>query len=134
MSFIGSLLSRVLGDSEGEPAQWLPTSILPASPADLALAMESPGTRARVFLLHDRRCPVSKHAYQEACGVGGEIHVIDVSDSHEVGREVEELVGIRHESPQVMIISNGGVTWHASHWDITLRGLQDALREVETGE
>lgn len=128
MSLIRSLWLRTRRSAveDGENVR-LPTTLLPSTPADIAETLDSPATLPKVFLLHDRRCPVSKRAYREVEGLGGEVYIIVVSDSPEVGTSVEELVGIPHESPQAFVIRDGAVTWHASHWGITRRSLRTAL-------
>jgi monothiol bacilliredoxin len=38
--------------------------------------------------------------------------------------------GIRHESPEVIVLQNGKPVWHASHYDVTA----DALAKEVAGE
>lgn len=55
-----------------------------------------------------------------ACGLILVIEYRDVSD------EVEERFGIRHESPQAILVYQGKPVWHASHWAITKESLEAA--------
>jgi bacillithiol system protein YtxJ len=41
---------------------------------------------------------------------------------------VAERLGVRHESPQALLIKDGRAVWHASHWSITSEALVSALR------
>jgi bacillithiol system protein YtxJ len=53
---------------------------------------------------------------------------VDVIAARPVSRRIAELTGIRHESPQALLISRGqNVLWHASHLDITEDSLAEAL-------
>ncbi|HEY8416227.1 MAG TPA: monothiol bacilliredoxin BrxC family protein [Thermaerobacter sp.] len=36
-------------------------------------------------------------------------------------------LGVRHQSPQALLVQRGAVRWHASHWDITEQSLAAAL-------
>jgi len=43
--------------------------------------------------------------------------------------------GVRHESPQVLLIRDGLAVWHGSHWEITEQALDQAAEDhlaVET--
>jgi bacillithiol system protein YtxJ len=41
---------------------------------------------------------------------------------------IAERFGVRHETPQALLIKDGRVVWHASHWSITSDSLTEALR------
>lgn len=44
---------------------------------------------------------------------------VNVVDSREVSRQIARDTGVRHESPQVLVLGPGGeVLWHASHHSI----------------
>lgn len=58
------------------------------------------------------------------CGLILVIEYRDVSD------DIEDRFGIRHESPQAILISKGQPVWHASHWKITKESLEAALGAV----
>ncbi|MCP4201034.1 MAG: bacillithiol system redox-active protein YtxJ [bacterium] len=63
------------------------------------------------------------------------IGVIEIQRAREVSREVEARTGLRHQSPQVLAIRSGRPVWHASHWEITERALDEAEEihaELET--
>lgn len=45
--------------------------------------------------------------------------MLDVLNTGKVKYEISDLVGVRHESPQVLIFRNGNLIAHASHLSIT---------------
>jgi bacillithiol system protein YtxJ len=53
--------------------------------------------------------------------------LILVIEDRDVSDEVEERFGIRHESPQAMLIVNEKPTWHASHWKVTKNSIEAAF-------
>ena len=85
--------------------------------------------RPVLLFKHSLTCPISGAAYQEMSGFEGDVSLIVVQRSRDVSREVEQLTGIRHESPQAIILRNGQAVWNASHWRITRRAVEEALRQ-----
>jgi len=83
---------------------------------------------------HSTQCAVSAGAYDElaawledATAVPMSCFIVDVVEFPAVSKAVAASVGIRHESPQTLLIENGIVSWHASHWSITYSTLEDHL-------
>ena len=72
-----------------------------------------------VLFKHDFACPISVHAYHELAAVPGEVPLIDVGRQRELSQEVATRMGIKHESPQVIVVRHGRPIYAASHWDIT---------------
>lgn len=72
-----------------------------------------------VFFLHAPRCGISRRAYAEVARLGGEVALVDVARDHEVKWAIEERTGVRHESPQVLVLRRGRPVWSASHFAVT---------------
>ena len=68
------------------------------------------------------------------CEFAGEILLIEIQRARELSREVENRLGVRHESPQVIILHKGQVAWNASHFDITVDAVNKAVRATGAGE
>lgn len=85
--------------------------------------------RPVVLFKHSLTCPISSAAYEEMSGFEGDVSLIVVQRAREVSREVEHLTGIRHESPQAIILRNGKPVWNASHWKITRSVVEQAVKE-----
>ena len=79
-----------------------------------------------VIFKHSTTCPVSAAAYREMSEYDGEVALVEVQGARELSREIEARTGIRHESPQVIVLRNGQVVWDASHFQIK----QDAVAEA----
>ena len=89
-----------------------------------------------VFLFkHSVTCPVSSAAlreYERYLEQAGEepVHtLIEVQNARDVSKAIAERSGVRHESPQALLVRDGQVVWHASHWKITRDALADALAD-----
>ncbi len=55
--------------------------------------------------------------------------LIEVQPGRTVSNAAAERTGVRHESPQVLLLRGGAAIWHASHWQITEPALAEALTE-----
>ncbi len=84
-----------------------------------------------VLFLHDFSCPISARAHREMQRLPDEaraaITLVDVGQAHAVKRAVEERTGVRHESPQVILLRGGAAVWDASHFAITAKEVSGAL-------
>lgn len=82
-----------------------------------------------ILFNHDRACPMSTLAYREMLQVPGEIALIDVQRAPVVTRALATRTGVRHESPQVIVVRHGDAVWSASHLAITADAVARAMRE-----
>ena len=58
-------------------------------------------------------------------------HFVEVRQSRDLSNFIEQQTGVRHESPQALLIYNGVVLWQASHGSITEAKLEEALEKVK---
>ena len=81
-----------------------------------------------VIFKHSTTCSVSAAAYDEMRQFVGEVCLIEVQRARELSKEVETKTGVRHETPQVIVIEKGKVVWNASHWKVTAQAVADAVQ------
>ncbi|KAF4325189.1 hypothetical protein G195_001359 [Phytophthora kernoviae 00238/432] len=55
--------------------------------------------------------------------------IIYVVEDRPVSNEAANKLGVKHESPQAILVKKGIPVWHASHSDITSTTITKALRE-----
>ncbi|MFN0145772.1 MAG: monothiol bacilliredoxin BrxC family protein [Dehalococcoidia bacterium] len=114
------------------------TDTHPAAPTRRArfLAVEDAEALASLFLaetgprlvfLHDPWCPISERAYEEMERVDADVHLVDVSGRKGFSQAVQAATGVKHESPQVILVEGGAARWHASHGRITRASVSAAL-------
>lgn len=92
-------------------------------------------SRERPVLLfkHSRTCGISCEAIEELHAHiaehpdGAAYRLITVQSHRTVADAVTSRLGIRHESPQAIVLRNGGVVWHGSHFKITAEQLKRVL-------
>ncbi|HYO99932.1 MAG TPA: bacillithiol system redox-active protein YtxJ [Pyrinomonadaceae bacterium] len=86
-----------------------------------------------VLFKHSTTCPISARAHgqmkQLSNEVAAQISLLVVQRARELSRRVAESTGIRHESPQAIILRHGQAVWSASHFDITTEAVEQAVRE-----
>jgi bacillithiol system protein YtxJ len=96
-------------------------------------------SRERPVLLfkHSRYCGVScealdeLHAHIEArAGAGVAYKMITVQTHRPVSDAAATRLGVRHETPQAILLRDGKAVWNASHFRITARQLDQALPDA----
>ncbi|MBI3964703.1 MAG: DUF2847 family protein [Chloroflexi bacterium] len=78
---------------------------------------------------HDPYCPISSRAYREVMLVGGTFALVDVSEPGDVKRTIEARTGVKHESPQVILLRGGRAVWSASHYAVTAEAIAQAAQQ-----
>ena len=89
------------------------------SDADLDLLLAAP---LAVLYKHSPICPTSDVAYEEMLAFGRRravpVYMVDVIHHRPLSRALAERIGVRHASPQAVILRNGVAAWHRSHYEI----------------
>ena len=82
-----------------------------------------------VIFKHSTTCPVSAGAYEEMAALKDDVALVEVQTARDLSQEIASSTGVKHETPQVIILRNGKPVWHSSHWEITKETVEKALRE-----
>ena len=105
---------------------------------DLEQLLEMSRTHPVLIFKHSTQCSISGAAYEEfqrftetvtdvPCGV------IMVIENRPVSNSAASRLGVRHQSPQAILVEHGQPVWTASHWSITTDALEKALKQCPTG-
>lgn len=104
------------------------------SPEDLEKLLGE-SRRVPVWLLkHSLICQLSDYgkrefeAFASSIGEAGIFAIIEVQNARDLSDEVARRLGIRHDTPQVLLVVDGEAKWHASHWEISVSALAAARR------
>jgi bacillithiol system protein YtxJ len=103
-----------------------------------ALLMRS-SERPQLVFKHSIHCGLSGIAFDELGShldqpdPGVDYWLVTVQTSREVSNAVEERLGIRHETPQAILVCGGRPIWNASHRRITAAALSEATAEATRG-
>ena len=106
------------------------------APAGLGVLLERSHDAPVLLFLHDDFCPISGHAYAEMQEMlrlpeAGEkaLALVDVRRDRAVSRAIAAQTGVRHESPQAIVLRHGRAVWDASHFDITAEAVAGAVAD-----
>jgi bacillithiol system protein YtxJ len=83
-------------------------------------------TKPVIVFKHSNACSISARAYREMEKLDN-VNILEVQSARDVSREIATLTGIRHETPQVIILRDGKAVWNASHFDVTAAGVMKAV-------
>ena len=90
--------------------------------------------RPVLIFKHSNACPISSRARDEVerfvdAAEGGDFGfgMVVVQEARPLSQAIEAKLGVRHESPQALVIRDGKVVWNASHWNVTGDALGKAL-------
>lgn len=97
-------------------------------------ALDATASRPLLVFKHSTRCPVSAGAHDEltgwvedTAGLTIDYALVYVVENRPVSDAVAGALGLKHESPQAILIDKGKVQWHASHWSITYSAFEERL-------
>lgn len=99
----------------------------------LEAAIEESRHRPVLLFKHSTRCGTSVEAFDELQAQLGQAEVavsckvITVQSHRHVSDAAAARLGVRHETPQVILLRGGKPVWKASHFRITAGALAQAL-------
>lgn len=100
---------------------------------DLDAAIAESCERPVLLFKHSRTCGVScealdeLHAHVEESQGPAAYKLITVQSHRQLSNEAATRLGVRHETPQAILLRDGRPVWTASHFRITKRQLDHAL-------
>jgi bacillithiol system protein YtxJ len=101
----------------------------------LEAAISESRDRPVLLFKHSRTCGISCEAFDElhahldrGTRLGATYKVITVQSHRHVSDEAATRLGIRHETPQAILLRDGKPVWKASHFRITAEALSQALQ------
>lgn len=105
------------------------------NPEQLDAAVAESFQRPVILFKHSYTCGTSAEAHEELTsvletGAMGAWYLVDVRAARPVSQLIAERFGIRHESPQLLLLVAGQVRWSGSHYRVTGPAVQAALSEL----
>lgn len=83
--------------------------------------------RPVVLLKHSTSCGISSGVYREVSQVTTDVNVVVVQTHRDLSNSISSRTGIRHETPQAIVLVDGRVVYHASHYDIEAAHIEASL-------
>ena len=102
---------------------------------DIDKLIETSRAQPVMIFKHSLICPISARAHREfERFLDGRppddqvVHtLIEIQNARPVSNAVAEKTGVRHESPQALLLRDGKVVWHSSHGGIRAESLAEAV-------
>ncbi|MEC3966549.1 bacillithiol system redox-active protein YtxJ [Flagellimonas halotolerans] len=90
------------------------------STAQLETIVENSKSKAQVIYKHSSTCGISRmvlNMFSERYDTDLDIDLYFLTIQHhrDVSNAIEDKFGVRHESPQLLVIKNGEAVFHTSH-------------------
>lgn len=90
------------------------------------------GEGPAVIYKHSNRCGTCFRALKEVRKFAAKrpdvpVFMIDVVRDRPVSNQVSQHFEVIHQSPQALVIQDGGSVWDASHLNVTAGGLESAI-------
>ena len=80
-----------------------------------------------IVFKHSNACSISSRAYREMEKVQADVNILVVQLAREISRELANLTGVRHETPQVIVLRDGKAVWNASHFEVQAVAVAEAF-------
>ncbi len=102
--------------------------------ADLDELVEVSKKQPVLLFKHSNACPVSSRAHSQVAKLLESANpasfvaaIVTVQTARPLSNRIEERFGIRHETPQAILLRDGSPVWNASHWDVSEAKLAVAI-------
>lgn len=85
--------------------------------------------RDAILFKHSERCGISQDRKKALEGLDEDVtvHTVEVREERGLSNMIADETGVTHESPQLLVLRDGDVVWHASHMAISPDKLQEHL-------
>lgn len=127
-----SFLDKLFGSSEDQNAGSKLTWIALEHIDQLDMIIQNSWKKPVLIFKHSTRCIISKSAlksFENEFDFKDKITLffLDLLKYRSISNEVSETFVITHQSPQILLIKNGVVIYHASHESIDAKKLEQYL-------
>jgi len=103
-------------------------NLIPLDTLDkLQAAIDESRIRPVLLFKHSTTCGISAGVFRDVKMVDGEINIIVVQTDRAISNEIERQTGVKHQSPQAIVLKDGIPVYHASHYDITVDDINEHL-------
>lgn len=102
------------------------------SQSDYDMLLEQSKEKPVFILKHSTICPVSSSAHKQFLSFvddndAARFWIVLVREQRSLSLDIAERSGIQHQSPQVILFSQGKPVWNCSHHQITEMNLTQAM-------
>jgi len=100
--------------------------------AQLDEILEKSKERAQVIFKHSTRCSISKTVWNRMeranqLDENADYYYLDLIAFRDISNRIADVLGVQHESPQVLVIKDGKAQYNADHFEIEAEELAGQL-------
>lgn len=129
---------KVRYDAEGNAQMWGgPTASEITNEIQLTMVLAESATHPVLLFKHSTQCPISARAAARLSAYDEErrdesprIYWLKVIESRPVSNAAEARLGVKHESPQIILLDDAKAVWNTSHDEITAEAIDAALEAL----
>jgi len=102
---------------------------------DLEDVREASKKRPQLLYKHSHTCSICVMAKEsienrmDEIRKKADLNFVNVIEARPVSNAIEETFEVRHESPQILLITDGASVWNTSHFSIKAEAILKALKE-----
>jgi len=95
--------------------------------------IESSSIHPLLIFKHSLTCPISARAFREVKAYidnhqpAIDTAIVVVQQASEVSSKAAALLGVQHESPQLILVKDGKSVWDISHFQITQENIKTSV-------
>lgn len=99
------------------------------------MLLESSHGAPVILFKHSDTCGVSLMVRDalERDPVPAFVHEVVVQRQRALSAHIAARLGVRHESPQVLVVARGAISWHSSHNGVTAARIAAAWQQAAIG-
>lgn len=90
--------------------------------------------RPVLLFKHSSNCGISAGVYHEVAHVTGDVNVVVIQTHRDISNAIASRTGVRHESPQAIVLRHGQPVYSASHFDIEAAHIESSFDVSEKEE
>lgn len=132
MGLFNSTIKSKHNSGESKTLNWIPLVEINQL---TSIVSDSKNTPVLVFK-HSTRCGISRFVlknFEKQYNIPSEklrLYFLDLLAFRSVSNEIEHKLNVPHQSPQVIILFNEEVIYHASHQQIDVSAIKDVLKQI----
>lgn len=104
-------------------------------------AVQGSANRPLLVFKHSTSCPISagahddfQHYVADSAEPAVDFAIVHVIEDRPVSNAIADDLGVRHQSPQAILVKDGQAIWDESHWRITYDFLSEKLGNPSNDE
>lgn len=101
---------------------------------ELEALIADSGAKPVLVFKHSYTCGISAEALDQLIDhlnerkVDAQYKIVTVQTHREISNAISSKLGVRHETPQALLVRGGKVVWSASHFRVTADAVDKAIR------